>query len=88
MQREFTSREQLVTYLREQFPTATERSDRISDTVGGRKAAQITLENVYPAGYARSRNLFTGAVTRLSPYIRYGVLSLAEIKNYVLERVD
>lgn len=88
MRHEFTSREQLVTYLREQFPTATERGDRISDTVGGRKAAQTILEKVDPAGYGRSRNLFTGAVTRLSPYIRYGVLSLAEIKNYVLERVD
>ena len=88
MQREFTSRDHLVAYLREQFPTAAERSDRISDTVGGRKAAQTILEKVAPAEYARSRNFFTGAVTRLSPYIRYGVLSLAEIKNYVLERVE
>lgn len=87
MQREFTSRDQLVAYLREQFPTAA-GSDRISATVGGRKAAETILQKVDSVEYARSRNFFTGAVTRLSPYIRYGVLSLAEIKNYVLERVE
>jgi len=27
-------------------------------------------------------------VTRLSPYIRYGVLSLAEIRDYVMNRVQ
>jgi len=88
MQREFASRNQLVAYLREQFSAAAERDEHISKIVGGRKAAETTLQKVDPAEYARSRNFFTGAVTRLSPYIRYGVLSLAEIKNYVLERVE
>lgn len=88
MQREFASRDRLVDYLSEQFPNAAERDRTISETVGGRKAAEASLQNVDPSGYARSRNFFTGAVTRLSPYIRYGVLSLAEIKNYILERVE
>ena len=88
MQREFTSRDRLVDYLSEQFPNAAERDRTISETVGGRKAAEVILEKVDPVGYARSRNFFTGAVTRLSPYIRYGVLSLAEIKNYIFERVE
>lgn len=88
MQREFASRDRLVAYLSEQFPTAAERDDHISQIVGGRKAAEVILQKVDPAEYAKSRNFLTGAVTRLSPYIRYGVLSLAEIKNYILERVE
>jgi len=36
----------------------------------------------------QNRNFLTGAVTRLSPYIRYGVLSLAEIRDYVMNRVQ
>ncbi|MBW4435077.1 MAG: deoxyribodipyrimidine photo-lyase [Pelatocladus maniniholoensis HA4357-MV3] len=88
MQREFANRDELVAYLREQFPQATERDDHISQTVGGRQAAEKVLQKVDPAKYAKTRNFFTGAVTRLSPYIRYGVLSLREIRNYVLDRVQ
>ncbi len=88
MQREFTSRNELVAYLREQFPDAASRDDHISETVGGRKAADVALQKVDPADYAKSRNFLTGAVTRLSPYIRYGVLSLAEIRDYVIARVQ
>ncbi|NMF64571.1 FAD-binding domain-containing protein [Brasilonema octagenarum] len=87
MRRDFANRDELVAYLREQFPKATERDDHISETVGGRKAAVETLQKVDPARYAKTRNFFTGAVTRLSPYIRYGVLSLREIRDDVLGRV-
>lgn len=88
MQREFANRDQLVTYLREQFPTAATRDDHISETVGGRQAAEQALQKVDARSYAESRNFFAGAVTRLSPYIRYGVLSLAEIREYVMSRVQ
>ncbi len=88
MRREFTNRDELLAYLGEQFPKAAQRDRHISETVGGRKAAQKVLQKVDPARYAKSRNFFTGAVTRLSPYIRYGVLSLREIRDFVLERVQ
>ncbi|MES1022906.1 FAD-binding domain-containing protein [Gloeocapsa sp. BRSZ] len=88
MQREFGSRDELVTYLREQFPEAANRSDRISQIVGGRTPAEAALEKVDAVQYAKSRNFLTGAVTKLSPYIRYGVLSLAEIRDYVLQKVQ
>ena len=87
MQREFASREELVAYLQEQFPTASERDRHVSVTVGGRKAAEKLLQTVDPARYTKSRNFFTGAVTRLSPYLRYGVLSLTEVKKYVIQKV-
>jgi deoxyribodipyrimidine photo-lyase len=88
MRRDFSNRDELITYLCEQFPHASERDDQISDTIGGRKAATKALRKVNPVAYAKTRNLLTGAVTRLSPYIRYGVLSLREIKDYVLDQVE
>lgn len=88
MQREFTSREELVAYLQQQFPTAASRDDSISETLGGRKAAEQALQTIDPARYAKTRNFLTGAVTRLSPYLRYGVLSLAEVKKYVLNHIQ
>ncbi|MBW4664196.1 MAG: deoxyribodipyrimidine photo-lyase [Chroococcus sp. CMT-3BRIN-NPC107] len=88
MQREFANSEELIAYLQAQFPQATQRDDCISQTIGGRKAAQVLLEQVNPAQYASSRNFLTGAVTRLSPYIRYGVLSLAEIRDRILKQVQ
>lgn len=88
MQREFTSRDELIAYLREQFPQAAERDHHVSNMVGGRKAAETTLKKINPASYAKTRNFLTGDVTRLSPYIRYGVLSLREIRDYVLDKVQ
>jgi deoxyribodipyrimidine photo-lyase len=87
MQREFGSRDELVSYLREQFPEAVKRDAHVSQIRGGRVSAEAALAKVDAAQYAQSRNFLTGAVTRLSPYIRYGVLSLAEIRDYVLQKV-
>jgi deoxyribodipyrimidine photo-lyase len=42
-------------------------------------AAQARIAAVRPADYARSRNAIDGAVTRLSPYITHGFVTLAEV---------
>lgn len=88
MRRDFANRDELIAYIREQFPSAAERDGHIGGTVGGRKAAEAALSQVDPRRYAKTRNFFTGAVTRLSPYIRYGILSLAEVRDAVLDRVQ
>ncbi len=88
MLKEFANRDELIAYLRQQFPTAAECDDHISEIAGGYQAAEKALQKVDAAEYAKSRNLLTGAVTRLSPYIRYGVLSLREIREYVLDHVQ
>jgi deoxyribodipyrimidine photo-lyase len=88
MERDFTNRDELVSYLGEQFPQAAQRDNHISETVGGRRTAEKLLQKVDPANYAKTRNFFKGAVTQLSPYIRYGVLSLGEIRDRVLESVQ
>ena len=58
------------------------------DTIkGGRSAALEALATIDPRAYAASRNHLDGAVTRLSPYIRHGILSLDEVRNHALSAV-
>jgi deoxyribodipyrimidine photo-lyase len=53
---------------------------------GGRAAALEALGEIDPPGYARSRNFLSGRVTRLSPWLRHGVLSTAEVRDLALAR--
>jgi len=55
--------------------------------LGGRRAAEARLAAIDPARYGSSRNHLDGAVTRLSPYIRHGVLTLAEVRDAVFLRL-
>ena len=48
---------------------------------GGRAAALERLAAIDPIAYARSRNHVGGSVTRLSPWLRHGVLSTAEVRD-------
>ena len=60
----------------------------LPDTMkGGRRAALAALAEIDPHAYASSRNHLDGAVTRLSPYIRHGVLSLDEVRNHAIAAV-
>ncbi len=54
-----------------------------SDFPPRRAAAKSRLEAVRPADYARTRNHLQGAVTRLSPYITHGLLTLPEVYRAV-----
>lgn len=51
-----------------------------------REAALAQLATVNPEAYARSRNFLEGAVTRLSPYLTHGLLSLREVYTAVHAR--
>ena len=86
MLRDFKNRSELVTYLREQFPQAAD--DHFNNIPGGRKAAEEALREIDPVAYGKTRNFLDGNVTKLSAYIRHGVLSLGEIREYILKRVD
>ena len=50
------------------------------------QAAHARLESVDPNAYARTRNALDGAVTRLSPYLTHGLLSLREVYEAVHAR--
>lgn len=48
--------------------------------------ARARISAVRPADYARTRNALSGAVTRLSPYITHGFVSLSEVVAGVAAR--
>jgi len=54
---------------------------------GGRQPAVQRLRAIDPVAYGRSRNHVSGAVTKLSPWLRHGVLSLAEVRDAALASV-
>lgn len=86
MRRDFADRDDLVAYCREQFPAAAEVDDHVSPMRGGRDAAAERVAEMKPGRYGRTRNALDGAVTRLSPYLRHGVVSLAAMRDEVLRR--
>ena len=66
-------------------PSSTPPSSRAIR--GGRREAERRLTLLDPARYGATRNHLDGAVTRLSPYIRHGVLTLAEVRDAVFARL-
>jgi deoxyribodipyrimidine photo-lyase len=49
-------------------------------------AMHAKLNRVQPSEYARTRNALDGAVTRLSPYITHGMVSLPQVVQSVLQK--
>ena len=52
---------------------------------GGRRAAEARLAAIDPSRYAATRNHLDGAVTRLSPYLTHGLLTLREVVAHMRE---
>lgn len=50
---------------------------------GGRTEALRKLHAFDPSAYGRTRNHIDGTVSRLSPYIRHGMLSLSEVRDHL-----
>ena len=87
LQRSFADRAALIAYIRATFADVVGDDEDVSDMRGGQAAALAALVTIDPVRYAQTRNHLTGAVTGLSPYIRHGVLSLAQVRDAVLARV-
>ena len=51
---------------------------------GGRTAALDVLGQLDPVAYGRDRSQLDGHVSRLSPYLRHGVLTLSEVRDAAL----
>lgn len=83
---DFIERNELHDYLHENFPQAAARSPEISEIRGGRQAAEKLLARIDPVKYSKTRNYLDGAITRLSPYLRHGVLTLDEVRVSALQR--
>lgn len=85
------SRVELVQQLAAAFPAAAQMpgepaAARSLSIRGGREAALERLAALDPLAYARTRNHVDGAVSGLSPWIRHGALSLAEVRDAALAR--
>lgn len=87
MRRDFPNRDALIAYLKAEFPDASDVDEHVSNTRGGRAAAETALERIDPPRYAATRNNLRGKVSRLSAYLRHGVLSLAEVRDKALDMV-
>ena len=79
-----TTPQQLADALRPLFPHLSPDDTALSPIRGGRQAALATLQPVSPQAYERTRNYLAGDVTHLSAYLRHGVLTLAEVRDYAL----
>ena len=83
-----SNREDLAAALRPHFPHLAPGDTALSPIRGGRAAALATLAQVSPKQYAISRNFLDGQITRLSAYLRHGVLTLAEVRDHALAHVS
>ncbi|MFM8953964.1 MAG: FAD-binding domain-containing protein, partial [Planctomycetaceae bacterium] len=85
-----SERDQLVAALAALCHSAHAQAEidaALTTPAGGGHAASARLAAIDPVAYARSRNHVAGAVTGLSPWIRHGVLGLAEVRDAALARV-
>ncbi len=84
----FADRDALAQYLQAQFPQAAQHGPSLSPIHGGRRAAEALIERIQPDSYGATRNMLSGSVTRLSPYLRHGVISLAMVRERILQRTS
>lgn len=80
----FENRDELIMYVKNLAPWA--EGDHSAEIHGGRLVAEEKLQVINPILYERTRNFGDGHITRLSPYIRHGILSLNEVRNHILNR--
>ena len=83
--RDFANREALDQRLSQLFPAAT---GGLSPIRGGRAAAARQPQGLDARRYGHSRNHLNGAVTGLSPWIRHGILTLAEVRDAVFSQLQ
>ena len=86
LKKDFASREELEAYLRDITPNAGE-DDHLAPMSASPDALSQRLGAVDPQAYSRSRNFLNGKITKLSPYIRHGMVSLNHVRNLALSRV-
>lgn len=79
----FENRSALIDHVKRLAPWA---GGCVSGILGGRVAAIEKLNVIEPILYGRTRNFGDGHITRLSPYIRHGILSLNEVRNDALTK--
>lgn len=85
LQKRFDNRESLIAYVKALAPWAQGDCSTIEGT---RQHAESKLAAINPIAYARSRNFGDGKVTRLSPYIHHGIVSLNDVRNQAITQCN
>jgi deoxyribodipyrimidine photo-lyase len=83
---DFADRKALVAFVKSISPGLSASDMAVSEIVGGRDPAKTCLKRLNPAKYGSTRNHLNGAVTRLSPYVRHGVIDTVGVRDRALER--
>ncbi|MFT6105991.1 MAG: deoxyribodipyrimidine photo-lyase [Rickettsiales bacterium] len=81
----FENRYDLINHVQNIAPWAKGSESKI---LGGRNAAEEKLQAINPVLYGKTRNFVDGHITKLSPYIRHGILSLNEVRNHALRSCE
>lgn len=68
-------------YIRRMFPQAAGAALH-ENWRGGRNEALARLNRIDAAAYARNRSFINGAVSKLSPYLRHGCITLKEAADF------
>ena len=87
----FADRAALVAHVKSLCPDAQNGGevDDAASTIAATPAALAErLAELDPAAYGRSRNFLNGKITKLSPYIRHGMVTLNHVRNLALDRVS
>jgi len=82
---ESANREAITARVRQLSPGLSADDTNISEFRGGRLHAKQRLDALNPSEYGATRNHLSGSVTRLSPYIRHGVISTVDVRDRALE---
>ncbi|MGB6230494.1 MAG: FAD-binding domain-containing protein [Litorimonas sp.] len=85
---ETSRRNALIARARALNPHLADDDVAVSPHQGGRGEALDRLSRIDAIAYGRTRNDTDGAVSRLSPFLRHGVLTMADVRNAVLATVE
>lgn len=80
----FNDRDRIIAHIRDLCPYLPEDDKNISSVRGNRAHALERLAKIDPIHYAKTRNYIEGKVTRLSPYVRHGIITLDDIREKAL----
>ncbi|MEM1282724.1 MAG: FAD-binding domain-containing protein [Chlamydiota bacterium] len=76
----------MIQYIKEH--SSYLKDDSVSPIRGGKSLALELLDQIDPKIYGATRNYLEGFVTHLSPYIRHGIISLSQVKETALKKVE
>jgi len=85
----FDNREALTALIAETFESELIEGHRQPSSIHGQVLSEAELaECIQPAAYARTRNFYDGAVSRLSPFVRHGVVNRKTLAGIALAGGD